>query len=127
MDLIRGAKGQVPTKVTFEVSLTIATGSAEISFVGEEEETTISSTISSPSTCMGPGEDPTLPDLLLLLLLTTEEAGEGGRHWEQVSSPTGVPALKLSRDSTAAEVLVSRTLWEGHNAMSVACTQLVGL
>ena len=57
---------------------------------------------------MGAGEDPVLPSLLLL---TTEEAGEGGRHCEQFSSMTGVPALKLNRDSTAADVLLSRIFY----------------
>lgn len=70
--------------------------SASDGLSGEER-----STISSLTTCMG--EWPALS------LLLTDEAGEGGRHCEQLSSRTGVPARKLSSDSTAADVRLSRS------------------
>lgn len=44
-------------------------------------------------------------------LLLTEDAGDGGRHSSLAvdnGDPTGVPSLKLRRDSTAAEVRLSR-------------------
>ncbi len=70
------------------------------SFTGGREDT-----ISSRTACIG---DKLL--LLSLLLLITELAGEGGRHCVQllvVSSLTGVPARRLKRDSTAADVRLS--------------------
>ena len=101
-------KGQV-IKVTFVYQLT-TTGLGPVT-VGRSFSW-LSTTTSSLSTCMetGDGLESLLLLLLLLLLLTTDEAGEGGRHWEQFSSLTGVPARRLKSDSTAADVLLSRTL-----------------
>ena len=64
-------KGHLCGNMCLYMSLT-GTGGSSNSFLGDEESTT-----SSLSTCMGAGEGPGLPSLLLL---TTEEAGEGGRH-----------------------------------------------
>ena len=59
-------------------------------------------TVSSLATVRGPGEW-----ALSLLVLTIEAAGEGGSQCKQLSSHTGVPARRLSRDSTAADVRLS--------------------